>query len=134
MRYWSKLLRNPESHLHGFDSFEGLPTDSILTHPAGHFSTHGKVPEIADERVAFFKRWFEDTLPGYTLPSHEVLVVNIDADLYSSTVTALDAVKQRLLPGSFLYFDEFNRRADEMRAFGELLDRSNINCLQQAMT
>ncbi len=25
MRYWSMLLLNPESHLHGFDSFEGLP-------------------------------------------------------------------------------------------------------------
>ena len=24
-RYWSKLLRNPASILHGFDSFEGLP-------------------------------------------------------------------------------------------------------------
>jgi hypothetical protein len=24
-RHWSKLLRHPESHLHGFDSFEGLP-------------------------------------------------------------------------------------------------------------
>jgi hypothetical protein len=24
-RYWSKLLRNPKSKLHGFDSFEGLP-------------------------------------------------------------------------------------------------------------
>ncbi|MBV8139332.1 MAG: hypothetical protein JO121_27440 [Deltaproteobacteria bacterium] len=25
VRYWSKLLENPGSMLHGFDSFEGLP-------------------------------------------------------------------------------------------------------------
>jgi hypothetical protein len=25
MRIWSRLLRNPRSNLHGFDSFEGIP-------------------------------------------------------------------------------------------------------------
>jgi hypothetical protein len=28
-RYWSPLLKNPESMLHGFDSFEGLPENWI---------------------------------------------------------------------------------------------------------
>ena len=99
MRYWSKLLRNPQTTLHGFDSFEGLPADWTFGCRAGECSTGGKIPEIGDERVAFFKGWFEDTLPAYSLPGHEVLVVNIDADLYTSTVTALGAVKQHLVPG-----------------------------------
>jgi hypothetical protein len=126
MRYWSRLLRNPNSALHGFDSFEGLPTDWILDRPAGHFSTAGQPPEIDDDRVSFFKGWFSDTLVEYALPEHEVLVVNLDADLYSSTVTVLDAIERALAPGSFLYFDEFNHRADEMRAFGEFLDRTGM--------
>lgn len=37
IRYWSKLLLNPDSVLHGFDSFEGLPTDWIRDFPAGFF-------------------------------------------------------------------------------------------------
>lgn len=124
MRYWSKLLRNPASVLHGFDSFEGLPTDWILDVPAGHFSTGGRPPEIDDDRVGFSKGWFEETLPEYDVPGHDALIVNVDADLYSSTVTVLDAVEEHLVPGSLLYFDEFNHRSDEMRAFGEFLDRT----------
>ena len=45
-RYWSKLLRNPKSKLHGFDSFEGLPenwpVDRGGSLPKGHFSTGGQ--------------------------------------------------------------------------------------------
>jgi hypothetical protein len=126
MRQWSMLLRNPDSQLHGFDSFEGLPTDWILDRPAGHFANGGEPPAIDDSRVSFFQGWFDETLPGYAPPGHEALVVNVDADLYSSTVTVLDAVEPLLTPGSFLYFDEFNHRADEMRAFGEFLDRTGM--------
>jgi O-methyltransferase len=126
MRRWSRLLSNPASVLHGFDSFEGLPTDWILDVPAGHFSTDGKPPEIEDERVAFFPGWFDRSLPGYAAPEHDLLIVNVDADLYSSTVTVLEKVEPWLAPGSFVYFDEFNHRGDEMRAFGEFLDRTGL--------
>lgn len=75
MRQWSKLLRNPASTLHGFDSFLGLPHDWTLEgHERGYFSTEGQVPEIDDPRVRFFVGWFEETLPQYEWPEHEVLV------------------------------------------------------------
>jgi hypothetical protein len=85
-RYWSRLLLNPNSNLHGFDSFEGLPENWIPECPKGHFSTGGRIPQIDDKRVKFFKGWFEETLPNYQFPDHEVLVINLDADLYSSTI------------------------------------------------
>ncbi|MBV9818684.1 MAG: hypothetical protein JOZ07_10075 [Solirubrobacterales bacterium] len=128
MRHWSALLRDPRSALHGLDSFEGLPDDWILGRGAGHFSTRGRPPEIDDPRVRFFPGWFADTLATYRFEPHEQLVVNFDADLYSSTVTALAAVAPHAVPGTFLYFDEFNHRADEMRAFGEFLDRTGRRC------
>ena len=37
IRYWSKLLKNPGSMLHGFDSFEGLPETFKDDHPKGRF-------------------------------------------------------------------------------------------------
>jgi O-methyltransferase len=125
IRQWSKLLRNPDSALHGFDSFLGLPHDWTLEgHERGYFSTGGLPPEIDDPRVRFFVGWFEDTLPDYRWPEYEVLVVVMDADLYTSTSTALQHVKDRLVCGSYLYFDQFHHRCDELRAFAELLDEN----------
>lgn len=125
-RYWVNLLKHPDSRLHGFDSFEGLPADWTLDRPAGHFGTKGQVPTIADRRVEFFKGWFTDTLPEYVPPEHDRLVVIFDADLYASTAFALDAVRDYVRPGSLLYFDDFNHRADEMRAFEEFLSTSSL--------
>src|ERR1035441_3022927 len=89
-RYWSRLLRNPKSKIHGFDTFEGLPESWLPQRSKGCFSTGGVVPQIDDPRVAFFKGYFEETLPMYKCPSCEVLVINLDPDLYSSTQTVLD--------------------------------------------
>ena len=118
-RYWSKALRNPQSNLHGFDSFEGLPEDWGQKWPKGMFSTQGQIPQIDDPRVKFFKGWFEQSLADYELPPHEVLVVNFDADLYSSTMFVLERLKDAIVPGTYLYFDEFHDKPHEFRAFNE---------------
>lgn len=121
MRYWSDLLKNPASVLHGFDSFEGLPEHWGDGHPKGRFSTGGALPEIADNRVQFFKGWFNETLPKYSLPSHQRLVINIDADLYTSTKYVLDILGERIEIGAWLYFDEFSDWQHEFRAFREFI-------------
>ena len=125
-RYWSKLLRNPNSRLHGFDSFEGLPEEWYLLAPRGFCSVGGVVPVIDDPRVQFFKGWFEDTLPTYKLPPHEVLVLIMDADLYSSTRFVLNMLRDRIVPGTYIYFDEFNDRLHEMRAFDEFIGETGM--------
>lgn len=126
MRIWSRLLTNPHSVLHGFDSFEGLPEDWEPVFPRGAFDTQGCVPAIDDPRVQFFKGWFRDTLPTYTLPEREVMIVNVDADLYSSAHEILTFLEPRFRAGDFLYFDEFCVPQDEARAFRELLARSGL--------
>ena len=105
MRYWSAALRNQKSYLHGFDSFEGLPEDWHIYAPKGDLSTNGNIPEIDDPRVQFFKGLFEETLPTYVLPAHESLVINLDADLYSSTIYVLNTLRKSIQPGTYLYFD-----------------------------
>jgi len=121
-RYWSKALRNPKSKLHGFDSFEGLPETWV--HPKGHFSVGGQVPQIDDPRVQFFKGLFEQTLPDYKCPPHEVLILILDADLYSSTSFVLNFMEHAIVPGTYVYFDEFNHRLDELRAFDEFVKKT----------
>jgi hypothetical protein len=117
--YWSKLLSNPESKLHGFDSFEGLPEDWNQKYPKGSFSTSGAIPVIDDSRVQFFKGWFDESLPAYKIPEHEVLVLNLDADLYSSTIFVLNHLSPWIVPGTYLYFDEFADTQNELKAFDE---------------
>jgi len=119
MRHWSKILTNPNSSLHGFDSFEGLPDAWNLDYQRGHFSTDGAIPVIDDPRVRFFKGWFDQSLAAYEMPEHEVLVVNFDADLYSSTMDILKRIGPHIVPGTYLFFDEFNEPQHELRAFME---------------
>lgn len=135
MRHWSRLLHHPDARLHGFDSFLGLPHDwSLEGHPRGYFSTAGAVPETDDQRVEFFPGLFEETLPSYTWPENEVLVAVLDADLYSSTATALSFLRRNLRPGSYLYFDQFHHRCDELRAFNEFLDENPMQLRLVGMT
>jgi Macrocin-O-methyltransferase (TylF) len=124
LRYWSRLLRNPSSHLHGFDSFEGLPEGFTLLFPKGHLSTAGQMPQIGDPRVKLFKGWFQDTLPHYVAPPHEVLVINIDCDLHSSATYVLNSLLPLMAPGTYLYFDEFADEDHELRAFEEFIEKN----------
>jgi Macrocin-O-methyltransferase (TylF) len=140
IRYWSSLLHNPESKLHGFDSFEGLP-EAWASHAKGYLSVDGQIPKTDDSRVKFFKGWFEHTLPNYEFPPHELLVVVLDADLYSSTKCVLNALEKVIVPGTYVYFDNFNHRYDELRAFEEFTERTGMEfsvvsatrCLGQVM-
>jgi hypothetical protein len=125
MRFWSRELKSPTSVFHGFDSFEGLPEQSGPWHK-GQFGTSGRVPIIDDSRVSFFKGWFDQVLPHYHLPAHDVLVVNMDADLYSSTVYVLNYLRPQIKPGTLIYFDEMNHLDHELRAFDEFTSQNSI--------
>jgi len=125
IRYWSRKLRHPETRLHGFDSFEGLP-DAWGPHTKGTFGVAGQVPEIDDPRVRFFKGWFEDTLREYHMPAHDVLVMIMDADMYASTASVFRRLGPSIRPGTFIYFDELNHVEDEPKAFAELMQVSGL--------
>jgi len=122
MRWWAQHLTQSEAHLVGFDSFEGLPEDWRPGLPAGHFRTGGP-PSIDDPRVTFEVGWFEKTLPQFTFPDHDQLIVNVDCDLYSSAAEVLGGIEPHLRRGSLIYFDEFPDRDHELRAFNELRER-----------
>lgn len=115
--------------VHGFDSFQGLP-EGWGNEPAGTFSTGLDLPVMPDN-VHLHAGWFDETLPGF-LAAHPgpVRFVNIDCDIYSSTVTVLTGLAPRLVPGSVLVFDEFigNRSwaEHEFKAFHEFAARAGV--------
>jgi Macrocin-O-methyltransferase (TylF) len=133
LRHWCRLLRNPLSSLHGFDSFEGLPEGWDEARPKGEFArptgpADGKrcLPRVDDPRVRLHIGWFQQTLPAFELPEHERLILNLDADLYSSTRFVLDTLQAALKPGTIICFDEFSDRLNELKAFNEFLNETGI--------
>lgn len=123
MRWWSENLTQPDANLVGFDSFEGLPEDWRPGFGAGQFRT-GQPPRIDDARVTFEVGWFEDTLAHFTVPDHDQMIINVDSDLYSSARTVLEWAEPHMRKGTMIYFDEFDDRDHEVRAFKEFCARS----------
>jgi hypothetical protein len=126
IRYWSDLLKHRDSELHGFDSFEGLPEtfDERAGIDRNVHDVGGQLPKVDDERVVFHKGWFNDTLPEFRIPPHSQLVINLDADLYSSTVTVLRILDPWIVPGTIIYFDDFAHMEHEAKAFDEYMTDS----------
>lgn len=123
LRWWSENLRGDAARLIGFDSFEGLPEDWNMGRGRGAFAVD-QVPQFDDPRVSLEVGWFDKTVPAFEVPDHDRLVVNVDADLYSSAVLVLDHLDPYLVPGVLLYFDELNDRDHELRALKEYLSRT----------
>jgi hypothetical protein len=125
-RYWAAKLRHPDARLHGFDSFVGLP-EEWADKPSGEiFNAAGEIPVIADPRVQFFKGWFDQVLPTYVVPDHELLILIMDADLYSSTSYVLRQLRPYIRPGTLIYFDEMNHVEHEPRAFDEFMQETSL--------
>jgi hypothetical protein len=108
----------------GFDSFQGLP-EQWCEFPAGSFQ--GGPPAIANTRLVL--GLFADTLPGFDFAGlGPIGLAHFDADLYSSTKTALDHVGKHLAAGCYVVFDEWHREQHpeaedhEPRAWREFLE------------
>jgi predicted O-methyltransferase YrrM len=112
--------------VHGFDSFEGLPGDWGGTKEAkGAFDLKGRLPKVPGNAKLHIG-WFDQTLPAFLAadPSPAALI-HVDCDIYSSTVTIFDALKDRIRPGTVIVFDEYFNypgwRNHEYKAFQEFL-------------
>ncbi len=122
--HWSRINSDPGSRFWGFDTFEGLLEDwhwAIRGLPKGHFSTLGRTPAIEDTRVQFIKGLFQETMDGFLAgykPSG-TLVINMDPDLYSSTLYVLTKLDAYIARGAIVLFDEFSSVLNEFRAFDD---------------
>ena len=110
---------------YGFDTFTGLPEDwdvGYRTEKEGTYSSDGDVPRI--EGGEFIVGKFEDTLPVFFSEIRPTAsVINFDADLYSSTLCALNFSKSVIDKDTILIFDEFiiseSWEQDEFKALNE---------------
>lgn len=135
----------PYVKLHGFDSFEGLPTawkSGTGHYGKGEFTLHGKVPPVKKE-ATLHKGLFDQTLPPF-LASHplskrsepiddNVLIgINIDNDLLEGTNFILKQLLPYMRVGTVLHFHEIfspipsNNPMDELYAMHRFLVENKV--------
>jgi hypothetical protein len=91
------------------------------------------MPEVRDN-VVLIKGWFDQTLPDFLIqhPGKKVSFVHVDCDLYSSTKFVLDTLKDLLVPGCVLVFDElvnypgYDGDNGELRAWYEFISENDV--------
>jgi tetratricopeptide (TPR) repeat protein len=118
---------------YGFDTFTGLPEDWDVGHHTekeGSYSSDGNVPKIKGGEFIVGK--FENTLPVFFSESRPMAsVINFDADLYSSTICALNFSKSVMDKDTILIFDEFlineSWEQDEFKALNEFCSLNHFS-------
>ena len=123
-----KYLMNTFKKGYGFDTFEGIPED-WHNEKKGTYSADKIIPKI--DGGTFIAGKFEDTLPTfYSIPRPMASIINFDADLYSSTICALNYSKPVIDKDTILIFDEFimndNWEQDEYKALNEFCSNNNL--------
>lgn len=78
------------------------------------------------KNVVLVKGLFDATLPKFLESYPEVAaLIHIDSDIYSSAKTIFDCMKDRIVPGTVIVFDEIDNyptfREHEIKAFAEFL-------------
>lgn len=95
-----------DKQIYGFDSFEGLPETWRPGFEKGVFAL-SHIPDLPSN-VSLIKGLFQETLSQFLKDHHEpVSFLHIDCDLYSSAKFVLFSLKDRIIPGTIILFDEF---------------------------
>jgi len=121
---------HPEYVVHGFDSFEGLPEYWTSRMPKGFFKRKA-LPNVRSN-VKLHVGWFDNTLPDWKKQhtNTPIQFLHIDSDLYSSAVTILETLKENIVSGTVIAFDEYINypgwELDEFRAWQEFVNKYNV--------
>jgi predicted O-methyltransferase YrrM len=114
--------------VYGFDSFNGLPETWRPGYPVGVFAQE---PPQTLPNAELVIGLFDKTLPAF-MERHPGVAsfIHVDCDIYSSTVTILENLASRIVPGTVIVFDEFLNypgwRQHEFKAWQEFTGKYGI--------
>lgn len=134
--YTGKSLRHIASRtkntVHGFDSFKGLPEDWNRFHGKGHFAVGSGIPTVPGN-ARLHAGWFSETLPKFRkeIGTTTIGFLHVDCDLYSSTMEIFRYLKDNIVRGSVILFDEYYNYPGwmnhEYRAFSEFIESTGLS-------
>jgi O-methyltransferase len=121
------------------DSFQGLPQPNPEQYPADAGDPHHTYSFLAvsqeqvkanfarygllDDQVHFIPGFFKDSLPG---PVEQLALLRVDADMYESTMQALDALYPRISRGGYLIVDDYYNIANCHQAVEDYRARHKV--------
>lgn len=114
----------PNYKVYGFDSFQGLPEFWRDGFDKGTFKLE-KLPEV-ESNVELVVGLFEKTLPRFLKnENRKIAYLHVDCDLYSSIKTVFNYLKDRIVSGTVIVFDEYFNypgwEEGEFKAFQEFI-------------
>ena len=129
----------PNKTVYGFDGWQGLP-EKFNDLPAGHFAQ--KLPDVLPN-CELVQGWFGtrpvtdlSNIPEFTAQdfankhNEPIALLHLDADLYSSTKTVLDAFADHIVPGTVILFNEYwnhpTWKKHEFKAWQEHVLKHNV--------
>ena len=144
--FLGRLAQRDGKRLWSFDSFEGLPppdpeqdnryfqTGDYGLHPARNTSLRARFDALVartdlKDTIRVRQGFFEETLPR--LPKRSRLsFVHIDADLYSSVLTVLEHVYDRVVDGGVIAIDDYFHHAQgPARAVSTFFRRRGVDAV-----
>lgn len=118
--WWLEHNKNENSKFVGFDTFDGLPENWNI-YKKGDMTTSGNKPYFDDKRYELIEGLFQDTVKDFIktfdFDINKRNIINLDADLYSSTIFVLYNLYPHLKKDDIIIFDEFGVPNHEFRAF-----------------
>lgn len=125
----NRIAQHKSGPVYGFDSFQGLPEAWREGFGRGHFA-RPDLPPVASN-VELVVGWFDRTLPGF-LDAHPgpASLIHVDCDIYSSTQTVFTQMRERIVPGTIILFDEYFNypgwELHEFKAFKEFVESTGL--------
>ena len=138
-------------HMHLFDSFQGLPkeekgvaipavwVEGAFGAPRTKLEQAIKTISLPQDNFSIHEGWFKDTLQADLVKNgtfKPAAYVDVDADLYNSTMDILDFMFAHKLigPGTLIGYDDWGDTdlwtAGESRAHKEILAKYDVECTQ----
>ena len=104
----------PGMRVYALDTFEGMPepSPSCDWHSKGDFSEFSldQAKELKKafnlQNIFFIKGLFQDTAKVVLEDAKEICLAHIDSDLYDSVLFSYNAVKEKMVKGGYIIFDD----------------------------
>ena len=147
--YGAYMSNDINADFYGFDSFEGLPEETLDKNspwPTGKFGCGGEIHQNLKgiPGINIVKGWFSNTLTESLLEkfgNKKIGLLHVDCDIYSATIEVLEYVIQNdlLCDGSLIIYDDWGaylmdnatkhdeHSVAEARAHKEIVKKYNLD-------